>query len=74
MSRAQNEYGLLFAQGQGVPLDCVQAYAWIDMPASSGEPQALKNRAQLMQILDASALQRARKLAAEYASKYLQAR
>lgn len=67
---AQNEYGLLFAQGHGVPQDYVQAFAWIDMPANAGDPQAIKNRTQLLGILDAKGQAAARKLAAEYAAKY----
>ena len=72
--QAQNEYGLLFAQGHGVPLDYVQAFAWIEMPASAGDPPSVKNRAQLLTILDTSQQQQARKLAAEYAKQYGQKR
>jgi len=68
--KAQNEYGLMFAQGQGVPLDYVTAYAWIDMPARAGNPQSQKNKAQLEQILGAADLERAVRLAREYAAKY----
>lgn len=67
---AQNEYGLLFAQGQGVPLDYIQAYAWIDMPANAGNEWALKNRAQLLQILTPQQQEKARALAKEYAQQY----
>lgn len=70
MPKAQNEYGLLFAQGHGVPLDYVTAYAWIDMPARAGIPQAQKNKAQLEQILGPGELQRAMALAREFAAKY----
>lgn len=70
---AQNEYGLLFAQGQGVPLDYIQAYAWINMPAEAGDGQAIKNRAQLLQILNEQDELKAKKLAAEYKSKYAMA-
>lgn len=70
MPKAQNEYGLLFAQGHGVPLDYVIAYAWIDMPARAGSPQSQKNKAQLMQILGPRDLEKAVKLAREYAKKY----
>jgi TPR repeat protein len=68
--RAQNEYGLLFAQGLGVTQDYVQAYAWIDMPARAGDPQAIKNKAQLLQILSKSDADRAKVLAAQYAELY----
>jgi len=74
MPQAQNEYGLLFAQGQGVPLDYVQAFAWIDMPASAGDPQSVKNRTQLLTILDTAQQNMARQLAAEYAKRYGQKR
>ena len=67
---AQNEYGLLFAQGHGVDLDYVQAFAWIDMPANAGDPQAIKNRAQLLQILTPGQQQQARTLAMEYHNKF----
>ena len=70
MPKAQNEYGLLFAQGHGVPIDYVTAYAWIDMPARAGNPQSQKNKAQLEQILGPRELERAVKLAREYAAKY----
>jgi len=46
-----NEYGLLFAQGTGVRLDYIEAYAWISFAAAAGETQAIKNLKQLEQIL-----------------------
>lgn len=67
---AQNEYGLLFAQGLGVPLDYVKAYAWIDMPASAGDHQALKKMAQLLQIMSPAVTQHAKAQAKEYASRF----
>ena len=67
---AQNEYGLLFAQGHGVALDYVQAYAWIDMPAKAGDEFARKNREQLLQIMSPKQRKDAERLADEYAKKY----
>ncbi|WP_445356288.1 tetratricopeptide repeat protein [Microbulbifer sp. EKSA008] len=67
--QAQNEYGLMFAQGHGVELDYVKAYAWIKMPAEAGDGQALKNLAQLKEILG-SDISKAEKLAEEYKLKY----
>ena len=67
---AQNEYGLLFAQGHAVALDYVQAFAWIDMPASAGDSQAVKNRAQLLQILSPEDTKRAKELAVQYARQF----
>lgn len=67
---AQNEYGLLFAQGHGIALDYVQAFAWMDIPANAGNPQSIKNRTQLLQILTPTQQQQARTLAMEYAKKF----
>jgi len=69
LAQAQNEYGLMYAQGHGVPLDYVKAYAWIKMPAEAGDGQAIKNLAQLKEILGPD-ISEAEKLADEYRSKY----
>ncbi|WP_426057058.1 hypothetical protein [Janthinobacterium sp. PSPC2-1] len=61
---------MLYAQGQGVGLDYVQAYAWIAMPDEAGSAQSIKNRDQLLEILTPSQQQAARLLAAEYAAQY----
>ncbi|MFO1160837.1 MAG: tetratricopeptide repeat protein [Reyranellaceae bacterium] len=39
--RAQLNLGILFLRGQGVPRDLIQARAWLEKAAASGDPQAL---------------------------------
>lgn len=46
-----NEYALMFAQGQGVPNDFVESYAWMQYAAERGDPSAIKNLAQLVEAL-----------------------
>ena len=66
----KNEYGLLFAQGHGVPQNYIEAYAWINMPAEAGDGQAIKNRNQLQDILNQEDERAAVKLAGVYKEKY----
>ncbi|CCK76973.1 Sel1-like repeat protein [Oleispira antarctica RB-8] len=47
-----NEYALMFAQGQGVSNDFVESYAWMQYAAERGDPSAVKNLAQLVEILE----------------------
>ncbi|UDM06390.1 sel1 repeat family protein [Halomonas sp. NyZ770] len=47
-----NEYGLMFAQGQGVPNDFVESYAWMQYASERGDPSAVKNLDQLVEILE----------------------
>ncbi|MGZ5904296.1 MAG: tetratricopeptide repeat protein [Reyranella sp.] len=39
--RAQINLGILYMRGQGVPADLIQARAWLEKAAVSGDPQAL---------------------------------
>lgn len=40
-TRAQINLGILYLRGQGVPRDLVNARAWLEKAAASGDPQAL---------------------------------
>jgi TPR repeat protein len=42
-ARAQNHYGVKYAKGEGVPVDCQAAYMWLRLAARQGNRQALKN-------------------------------
>lgn len=68
-----NEYALMFAQGQGVPNDFVESYAWMQYAAERGDPSAVKNLEQLVEILEdqgklQQAISRAAAVNAEIAS------
>ena len=68
--QAQHAYALLLVQGKGVPLDYVQAYAWINMPAEAGDDEAMKNKARLIGLMGPEDTQKAIKLAEEFKAKY----
>ena len=68
--QAQHAYAMLLAQGKGVPLDYVQAYAWINMPAEAGDDEAIKNRARLIGLLGPEDTQKAIELAEEFKAKF----
>jgi uncharacterized protein len=40
-TRAQINLGILYLRGQGTPADLIQARAWLEKAAASGDPQAL---------------------------------
>ncbi len=41
----------MFAQGQSVDIDYIEAYGWIYQSANAKDPQAIKNLDQLRKIL-----------------------
>jgi len=47
-ARAQLNLGILYFRGQGVPRDLIQARAWLEKAAASGDPQALYALARAM--------------------------
>ncbi len=65
---------MLLAQGNGVPLDYVLAYAWINMPAEAGDDEAIKNKARLIKLMGPEDTQKAIKLAEQFKAKYAAAK
>jgi len=58
---AQNNLGLMYDKGQGVPQDHVQAHIWFNLAATQGNKQAAKDRdivAKRMTPVDISEAQR----------------
>jgi TPR repeat protein len=53
----------MYANGQGVPLDNVQAYAWFDLAASSGDAEAAAKRDALAANMTPAQIAEAQKLA-----------
>ena len=41
---AQNDLGLMYEKGQGVPQDIVRAHMWFNLSGAQGHEQGLKNR------------------------------
>lgn len=67
-SLAQTSLGVLYLNGDGVPLDQVEAYAWFTLAADQGEPGALEAEAALSIELSEEELTRAKELATWYAA------
>jgi hypothetical protein len=67
---AQYSLGGLYKDGRGVAKDAVEAYAWYDTSGANGYKEAYKERDALATSMDAAAVEKARKLAAEYLGKY----
>ena len=63
---AQTSLGVLYLNGDGVPLDQVEAYAWFTLAADQGEPGALEVEAALSVELSEEELARAKELATRY--------
>ena len=61
--------GLLFAKGQGVPRDYVQAYMWFDLSAAQGMPSAIRNRQVAAEKMTPVQIAEAQKLAREWKPK-----
>jgi TPR repeat protein len=65
---AQTSLGVLYLNGDGVPLDQVEAYAWFTLAADQGESGALEAEAGLSIELSEEELTRAKELATRYAT------
>lgn len=65
---AQTSLGVLHLNGDGVPLDRAEAYAWFTLAADQGEPGALEVEAALSMELSDEELARAKELATRYAT------
>lgn len=63
---AQTSLGVLYLNGDGVPLDRAEAYAWFTLAADQGEASALEAEAALSVELSEEALARAKELATRY--------
>lgn len=65
---AQTSLGVLHLNGDGVPLDRAEAYAWFTLAADQGEASALEAEAALSIELSDEELARAKELATRYAA------
>ena len=65
----QNNLGLMYRKGQGVPQDYVQAHMWLNLAASSGDKNAVKNRAIVAEQMSSSQIGKAQDLARECVKK-----
>ena len=63
---AQSSLALLYLTGAGVPVDRVEAYAWLGLAAEQGEREALELQPGLQAELSDAELQQARQRAQRY--------
>ena len=66
---AQTSLGVLYLNGDGVPLDRAEAYAWFTLAADQGESSALEAEAALSMELSDEELARAKELATQHVSE-----
>ena len=67
---AQNNLGVLYANGEGVPMDRVTAFAWYSVAAARDNTKALYNREQLIKLLSPAQRAQAQHLATEFIRDY----
>ena len=64
--KAQSNLGVLYSNGQGVPQDYVMAHMYWNIAAVSGNKDAINNRGIVEEMMTASQLAEAQKLAREW--------
>jgi hypothetical protein len=71
IAKAQTNLGLMYANGEGVLEDYVQAYAWWSIAATQGREIAKKNKGILKKQMTREQIAKGQELAAEYWKKYV---
>jgi hypothetical protein len=66
---AQNALGLMYSTGGGVRQDYVQAHMWFNLSATTGYPDAVKNRDAMASKMTTAQITEAQKLAREWKPK-----
>ena len=68
---AQGALGSMYALGQGVPQDNVQAYAWLNISVAQGEEEAQKIKESVAKGMTSKGRARAQELARRYWKAYV---
>ncbi len=66
---AQNNLGLMYGRGQGVPQDYVRAHMWLNLAAANGNANAAKGRDITASMMTAAHIAEAQRLAREWKPK-----
>ena len=66
---AQNNIGVAYARGKGVPRDYVIAHMWANLAAAQGDKKAEKLRKQLAKLMTPAQIAKAQRLAREWKPK-----
>ena len=65
-ANAQHKLGFLYAEGQGVPQDDVQAHMWLNLAAAQNERNATKLRDILAKLMTHEQIAEAQRLVREW--------
>jgi len=68
---AQNFLRVMYAKGEGLLEDYVQAYAWWSIAATRGDENAKKNKGIIKKQMTREQIAEAQKLSSEYWKKYV---
>ena len=68
---AQYNLGAMYANGQGVPQDAVQAYAWLNIAAAQGDIRAKEAKEAITRDMLRADISTAQRLAKQYWEKYV---
>ena len=66
LAEAQYNLGFMYATGEGVPEDDIQAYAWISLASAQGAENAKKAKEMLTGEMTRAEIAEAQKLSREY--------
>ena len=69
-AKAQFKLGVMYGYGRGVIQDYVQAHTWFNIGAANGYEEAIKNRDIVEEVMTASDISKAKKLAQEWMAKH----
>ena len=69
---AQYNLGVMYANGQGVPQDYIQASMWVNLAAAQGQEEAVKGREILTKEMTSNQIAEAQRLAREWLAQHQQ--
>ncbi len=69
-AKAQFKLGVMYGYGRGVIQDYLQAHTWFNIGAENGYEEAIKNRDIVEEVMTATDISRAKKLAQEWMEKH----
>jgi TPR repeat protein len=67
---AQYNLGVMYANGQGVPQDYIQASMWVNLAAAQGQEEAVKGREILTKEMTPEQIAEAQRLAREWQAQH----
>lgn len=70
MAEAQHNLGLMYARGEGIPENRVQAYAWFSIAAAQGDDSARDNKEIVAKNMTSAEIAEAQKLSRKYWEAY----